>query len=1072
MSPHSEHYRFRSELVERLRRDLLGPVGEDDEIISDAPVTAYATGVLFPRRVDEERTIAAAAERDVDLAEASLSVEETPDTGVSLANLQNPSSMGITFAVDPEVATTVTITVAAARYEPVDADGNPVQAKRAELGATEEQNLRWRRKIVPIEPVTVKITEPGLSTVELAPNLELRLRVRPARGELAAVAVTAALVNVAEIGAYDPQDAHCFFQPSIHVAGPEGTAALVERPVPVGADEEEIRVNKLLYRHAPTFAVGHGCAADWEWNPPAPGDPALLTGRPAAVPAVWTTFVPTTEVLLTDSNPAIDVSGLEMRRLAEAPDEEVLGTLSGLVRGYRGWIAERSEEARLLQATEHGRVAQRQIERCTAACDRMESGIELLRRRPDVMTAFRRANRAMAMQRGRTAWIKSGRRGEPKLDGRWRPFQIAFLLLCLDGINDPDHEDRRLADLLWFPTGGGKTEAYLGIIAFTVFLRRQRRKDLGGGVTAIMRYTLRLLTLQQFERAATLICAMEIMRRENPRELGKETISLGMWVGRAATPNNLEEAANSLKRLRDGEELREANPVQLRFCPWCGTAMDAWNYEVDPTISHMRTFCSSEECAFHEELPVHVVDERIYQIRPTLLIATVDKFAQIAWREQVGALFNRIGAPEGTPPPELIVQDELHLISGPLGSLAGLYETAVDVAADEPKVIASTATIRRAEQQVRSLFNRQVCQFPPAGLDARDSWFAVETPAEDKASRRYVGLLTPHLSQATLLVRAYAALLHHAADIGGEDAVRDAYWTLIGYFNSLRLLAAAELQFHDDVQDRLKLLAERQGVAPRPAELLSELTSRVKSSDIPQRLKDLERGLSDKDALDAVLATNMISVGVDVDRLGLMAIMGQPQATAEYIQSSSRVGRRHPGLVVVLFNAARSRDRSHYENFIAYHSALYRQVESTSVTPFSPRARDRALHAVLVGMARLLYPEARPNTAAGNVESFVTRLEELKDLILARVKAILPDAPDEFHGTENDLDYVIDEWRTLAADNPELLYEAPPNYKRSEPRAPDAALLRSHSDEDLVDAFPTLWSLRDVDVESDLYLER
>ncbi|WP_241661199.1 helicase-related protein [Thermomonospora catenispora] len=545
-----------------------------------------------------------------------------------------------------------------------------------------------------------------------------------------------------------------------------------------------------------------------------------------------------------------------------------------------------------------------------------------------------------------------------------------------------------------------------------------------------------------------------------------------MWVGRAATPNTIAEAATSLERLRAGEELQEKNPVQLRVCPWCGTAMDAWNYEVDLETSRMRTFCSSDECDFHEELPVHVVDERIYRVRPTLLIATVDKFAQITWRGQVAALFNRSGAPEGTPPPELIVQDELHLISGPLGSLAGLYETAVDVAADEPKVIASTATIRRAEQQVRSLFNRRVCQFPPAGLDARDSWFAVEAPAEDKASRRYVGLLTTHLSQATLWVRTYAALLHHAADIGGEDAVRDAYWTLVGYFNSLRLLAAAELQFHDDVQDRLKLLAGRQGVVPRPAELLSELTSRVKSSDIPQRLKDLERALPDEDALDAVLATNMISVGVDVDRLGLMAIMGQPQTTAEYIQASSRVGRRHPGLVVVLFNAARSRDRSHYENFTSYHSALYRQVESTSVTPFSPRTRDRALHAVLVGMARLLYPEARPNGAAGNVESFVNRLEELKDLILARVKSIAPDASDELHGTERDLDGIIERWRWLAARNPKLVYEAPANLKHDESRAKGAALLRSHADEDLDLAYQTLWSLRDVDVESDLYLER
>src|SRR5690606_36766532 len=253
----------------------------------------------------------------------------------------------------------------------------------------------------------------------------------------------------------------------------------------------------------------------------------------------------------------------------------------------------------------------------------------------------------------------------------------------------------------------------------------------------------------------------------------------------------------------------------------------------------------------------------------------------------------------GTPPPELIVQDELHLISGPIGTLTGLYETAVDVAADFPKVVASTATIRRASEQGRALFNRDVRQFPPAGLDARDSWFAVETPREKKASRLYVGLMTPSTSQATLLIRAYAAILHHAGRIDGDESVRDAYWTLIGYFNSLRLLGAAELQVHSDVQERLGLLATQEGVMARQADRYAELTSRVKSSDIPTRLKELERGLPGE-AFDTVLATNMLSVGVDVDRLGLMVVMGQPQTTAEYIQSTSRVGRQHPGLIVPL----------------------------------------------------------------------------------------------------------------------------------------------------------------------------
>jgi hypothetical protein len=1070
VADHADHYRFRDELVESLRRDLMGPVDGEEEIISDAPVTAYSAGVLFPRRKDEETVRLDEAEKDVDLTTAELAVDESSDTGVALANVQTPSSMGLTFAVDPAVSTRVIATVTAAMYDPIDRAGNIAKAQRAEKRTTEEQHLRWRRRALRIDPVTVDITRPRQIIEKIGPGLELRLRVRRPRD--GAVSVTATLVNVHEIGRYDLQDAHCFFQPRLHIAGPDGVAALVERPVPVGADEDEVKLNRLLHRHAPTFATGHGCAADWDWTPLPPRGAVAERARPAAVTAVWTAFVPAAEVLLADSNPDIDTRALGMPHLAQAPDSEVFDALTMLVDGYRRWISERAEEAGRLRNTEYGDVAREQIVQCGRVADRIAAGISVLRREPDALAAFRLANDAMAEQRGRTSWIKNGRVGRPEPDGRWRPFQIAFILLCLEGITDPEHPDHKIADVLWFPTGGGKTEAYLGLIAYTVFLRRIRKGANGAGVTALMRYTLRLLTLQQFERAASLICAMEMLRRRDPGRLGTEKISIGMWVGSAATPNRLKVAAASLRKLRKGDDLQEENPVQLGVCPWCGSTLDAWNYEMSDDDTEMTVRCPNGDCDFRNGLPVHVVDEQIYRVRPTLVIATADKFAQIAWRADVAALFNRDRP--GTPPPELIVQDELHLISGPLGTLAGLYETAIDIAADRPKVIASTATIRRAAEQGRALFDREVDQFPPAGLDSRDSWFAVETPREKKASRLYVGLMTPSTSQATLLIRAYAALLHHAGRIEGDDSVRDAYWTLIGYFNSLRLLAAAELQVHDDVQERLGLLAEHAGAPPRPADRYAELTSRVKSSDIPTRLKELERELPG-DAFDTVLATNMISVGVDVDRLGLMAVMGQPQTTAEYIQATSRVGRRHPGLIVTLFNAARSRDRSHYEQFASYHSALYRQVESTSVTPFSSRARDRGLHAVLVGLARLMIEDARENTSAQNIEGYLDQVEELCEAVLERVRNV---APEELEGTRDDLEYDLGRWRKLAdgrdpdlGDDP-LVYEARYSFKRSEPRAPDTALLRSHSDEDLDDAFDTLWSLRDVDVESDLYLEK
>jgi ATP-dependent helicase YprA (DUF1998 family) len=692
----------------------------------------------------------------------------------------------------------------------------------------------------------------------------------------------------------------------------------------------------------------------------------------------------------------------------------------------------------------------------------MTSGVARLSADPDVMRAFQLANEAMAVQRLRTVLMRDPASTDRLEDATWYPFQLGFILLCLDGIADTGHRDRGIADLLWFPTGGGKTEAYLGLVALTVFLRRIRRGTAGGGVTVLMRYTLRLLTLQQFERAATLMCAMDIIRRREP-DLGSEEISVGMWVGSGATPNTLDEAKKGLRKLRDGNKLQEKNPVQLRRCSWCGTDIDEYNYRVDSGLQRMIVTCASDTCEFRDGLPVHLVDESIYRYRPTLIIATVDKFAQITWIDQPAAVFNHLGAPAGTPPPELVIQDELHLISGPLGTLVGLYETALDIAADRPKVIASTATIRRAREQGHALFDRNVHQFPPSGLDARDSWFAVEADEDRKASRRYLGLFAPGTSQATLLVRAYAALLHHATLIDGKDDIRDTYWTLIGYFNSLRLLGAAELQVNDDVDKRLQLLAN--GASPRDIDMI-ELTSRADASDIPIRLRQLDIRHPDPGALDVVLATNMISVGVDVNRLGLMAVMGQPQTTAEYIQATSRVGRSHPGLVIVLYNAARSRDRSHYENFRTYHSALYRQVESTSVTPFSARARDRALHAALIGAARLTLPAARGNDDAAQLAAFLPDLRRIVDRIVDRVRSV---SPDEADPTAAQLNAIIDQWTDMIAGSSGDLKYQQRRYPGNTHRRPDfAALLREYEDDDLPYSFPTMNSMRDVDVETDL----
>ncbi|MFF7068586.1 helicase-related protein [Streptomyces pseudovenezuelae] len=1074
---HSEHYRVRDEeLLAGLRRELLGPVPaaapkDKNEVLSqDAPIERYLAGVLYPRAADR----AAKQRKDEDHAEQEgldlaplLARDNVEESGtaqeVGTTSDRRPSSMGLTFAVDPAISDTILVSTRAAVYEPTDADGKPVPARRAEARTTADQREQWHRRELDLPDLTFSVTEPApKDPIELGPEAALHVNVRRPDPDAGTVTITITLINIQKVAERDLQDAFSLFQCGLTVRAADGSTAFVERPAPSAAHDPEIATSRLLHRHAPTFAVGHGCAASWDWTPPPIG---MTDTVRAAVPEVRSEFVPTVEVLLTDSNPEIDSSALSMLGLAQRSDTEILNALQELATGYERWVDRKAVEAQALTGGTHEKPARDQVEACREALDRIREGIELLRAKPDLMRAFRLANHAMADQRARSAWVKDGRVGAPDpAAGRWRPFQIAFMLLCLAGVDDPEHRDRKISDLLWFPTGGGKTEAYLGLIAFTSFLRRIRRGADGGGVTVLMRYTLRLLTLQQFERAAILLCAMERMRRHTP-ELGQEEFSVGMWVGRSATPNTLAEANLRLAELRAHLDKRLAteNPVQLHACPWCGTHLDARNYEADENARRMHIRCPGAGCDFTDGLPVHLIDEAVYDARPTLVIATVDKFASMPWRPATSALFNLDDLGGTTPPPELIVQDELHLISGPLGTLTGLYETAVDALADRPKVIASTATIRRAADQGRHLFARGVRQFPPAGLDSRDSWFAVETPREDKASRRYVGLLAPGTSQSTLLIRTYATLLHRAKQAATEDEVRDAYWSLVGYFNSLRLLSAAELQVHDDVVAYLEVLAAREGAAVRTVANYSELTSRIDASEIPTRLKGIEKRFPDEDAVDVLLATNMIAVGVDVDRLGLMAVMGQPQTTAEYIQATSRVGRAHPGLVAVMLNSARSRDRSHYESFQHFHSALYREVESTSVTPFSARARERGLHAVIVALARALIREARPNEGAGRVESYESTLRgRIKSVLLERVDAV---SPEETEAVSHSFDEFVDWWCEEADINSGLLFEPRPGS-----RAP--SLLKAYDDESVAaDAWSTLWSLRDVDAESALFME-
>lgn len=734
---------------------------------------------------------------------------------------------------------------------------------------------------------------------------------------------------------------------------------------------------------------------------------------------------------------------------------------------------------------------------------------------PLALKAFGFANQAVALQREASERVLRFRRKEPsptKIDVIWRPFQLGFILQCLSGVIDAGHRDRSIADLLWFPTGGGKTEAYLGLTALVLASRRLRpadtKLDYRSGTAVLMRYTLRLLTIQQFQRASALLCACEVIRKQEPSIWGEEPFSIGLWVGASVTPNSFDDSKAAIETLKKPQPVYEGSPYQVLYCPWCGADITPDYYVCDDDLRRTLVKCPNAGCAFSWKselgLPVLLVDEEIYRHPPSLLLATVDKFAQMAWNGRIQSLFGRvvrecprhgfISAGEDHPqkhsetkswpaavtkpvsrplaPPDLIIQDELHLIAGPLGTLVGIYETAVDCLCTRddgdvrirPKIVASTATIRRASRQIQALFDRDVAVFPAQGLDAEDTFFG-RTDLE-RPGRVYMGVFAAGKSVKTTLVRTYAALLSRAAFEYNRDPIgADPYMTLVGYFNSLRELGGALRLLDDDIPARLRVL-RRRGFGPsRLIREKAELTSRRKSFEIANTLKQLDRTFADVKTgaypLDVLLASNMLSVGVDIDRLGAMVMSAQPKTTAEYIQATSRVGRKHPGLVVQVYNWVRPRDISHYERFSYYHDTFYRHVEATSATPFSSRARDRALPAVLTSYMRQSEPALSMEQNADKFTRANPGVAVIIDQIASRAlratgrEQVMTETSDQLHA-------LADEWERLTsarASRP-LVYTGRGLKDQSK-----SVLLRPMERENARGAWQAAGSLREVESE-------
>lgn len=976
-------------MADRLRQDLIGPMAPN-EALGDRPSQRYATGILYPK----DTNVAPEEDEDGDglVVNQAEDGPSGPDSGVALHTTLKPSVMGMSFAIRPAsdaTAATVSFTIECGTYVPSVSSKSSDSSQGNRQDAASQIWLRHAHRLeatVPLSPGERRIhfDDQGL------PGLELYILTRKYRGLQTVTAAVSNLRQRGDTGEYDEQQ-H-FFQVELK-ASIAGHGVFAPRPSRRAETDDDSRIAALIYRDVHEYVVGHTCSARSERD------------NRGEVTQLGTEWMPSAIVhRVDDQGDAIfhalrtDVSCSPLRAtwLAEASGEELTAGLSELVTAYREWIAR--EEARIPDLPERLRgQAGLHMDRCRQGADRMDEGIEQVAADADVRLAFQLAQEAMAVQ---FSWARDGD------DLVWRPFQLAFQLLSLASTASREHPDRATMDLLWFPTGGGKTEAYLALTAFVIFLRRLRRTEAndGAGVAVLMRYTLRLLTIQQFQRAAALICACELLRRstdpKDPRrpDLGEARVGIGLWVGGPATPLTLKDAAE--KATDD-----YSTPKQLTLCPCCGETLQ-WaitRHETTVTCPSEPEIC---DIARHlRTLPVWTIDEEVYQHAPSLVIGTVDKFAQVVRKLDTRALF---GANVDRTPPDLIIQDELHLISGPLGSMAGLYETAIDelcrTERGRAKIVGSTATIRRAETQIRALFDRDTYQFPSPGIDASNSGFAVTDKSQP--ARRYLGLTTAGRSATYTLQALSASLLQAATEEGATDAERFHYWTLLVYFNSLRELGRALVLMQDDVPFTVDQLAARHGEEAREIDAPAELTSRVRSYEIRDMLERLAKGPPDPEAVDLLLASNMISVGMDIPRLGLMVVNSQPKSLSEYIQATSRVGRGEaPGLIVTMYNNMRARDRSHYESFETWHQSLYRDVEATSVTPFASRAQDKALHAVLVALARHKVPRLANTPVLTHTDRGA--VEEIAAVIERRAASA---DPDESPPVARKLRALIDEW--------------------------------------------------------------
>lgn len=1061
---------MRDDILKFIKRELIGPdpvkphIQENGEeiLINEPPRLRYGAGILFPRaatfeKVDstssDEKKIYEKVEEEkqnnddpvkTEDSKGPVDMSEDFEEEIGLANSFLPSALGFScISKIPKDGFKVKVNVATYEineYSYTKEDGSII-TRKAYYRIPLDQTVHISSNEIPLQSgksIDKVLVDKKNKDINLKINIRNRTHGENPSNNIHLLTFT--LINLNTGGTKNIRNEACYFQVSFSVSANE-KLFYPYKSASSKTDKDDEKSNLLLFRNKKTFAVGHGCSPSWNDSDVDFTD------------AITTEVIPSYEIKPIVPNELKSVE-LKMFDLSDLSSKDITANLIKLNTEYELWINKQEEIANAELKDELLETALHHIKSCRLCLLRMKEGVDLLKSNEKVNRAFQLMNRAMLLQQihyniKTRNWILD--RGNiiglkdviiPDINdsstwkqglGSWRPFQLAFILMNLNSMLDAEHQDREMVDLIWFPTGGGKTEAYLGLSAFTIFLKRLNDKN-DSGTTVLMRYTLRLLTAQQFQRAASLICACDKIRKENEEELGMPRISIGLWVGEL-TPNKRDTAKKAFQKMEQGRE--EENPFIVLKCPWCGAQM---GYLKDARANKVKGYkrrrvgkhesivyqCDNTKCDFSKpdfNLPLVVIDEDIYENPPTLLIGTVDKFAMLTWRIEARSLFGFRGE-ERLTPPELIIQDELHLISGPLGSMVGLYETMIEELCTannvKPKIIASSATISRAKEQINSLYGRgtnNVNIFPAQCLSTGDSFFAYEESNPEKApGRLYVGIFASALpSHATAQVRVLSALLQSVKSIPVADEInRDPYWTALTYFNSIRELGHAATLIRADIREYMNSIWIRKAIKGDVRRFINrdiELTSRINSNDIPEYLEQLLKswtGDKSKYPIDVCLATNMISVGVDIPRLGLMTVIGQPKTTSEYIQATSRIGRskKSPGLVFTIYNCSKPRDRSHFEHFQEYHSKIYSKVEPTSVTPFSAPARERALHAILVGLIRFYSTDHSSSTPRPFPSKEV--IERVTQIIYDRVNLI---DDGEYKKTLELIDEKLEYWK-------------------------------------------------------------